>query len=174
MVGAFLIASGALGGCATSPANHTHSRNAAPDTPAAPSTAAAISTEGSAAATAAATRQVIAAEQGFARTMANRDFKAFVTFLSPDAVFFSGNNIQRGPAAIASQWETYFTGRQAPFSWAPDHVEVLTSGNLALSTGPMFQDNKIVGRFNSVWRLEAPNTWRIVFDKGEAVCGINP
>ena len=25
---------------------------------------------------------------------------------------------------------------------------------------------KIVARFNSIWRLEAPNRWRVVFDKG--------
>lgn len=26
---------------------------------------------------------------------------------------------------------------------------------------------KPIARFTSVWRLEAPNTWRVVFDKGE-------
>jgi len=105
--------------------------------------------------------------------MADRDFKSFVALLSPDAVFFDGSNVTRGSAAVAADWETYFAGRQAPFSWTPDHVEVLASGNLALSTGPVFQNHKIVGRFNSIWRLESPNSWRIVFDKGEAVCGIS-
>jgi hypothetical protein len=49
-------------------------------------------------------------------------------------------------------------------------VEVLASGDLALSTGPVVVKGKVVGRFNSIWRLEAPNTWHIVFDKGESVC----
>jgi hypothetical protein len=31
-----------------------------------------------------------------------------------------------------------------------------------------------VGRYNSVWRLEAPNTWHIILDKGEAVCSAPP
>jgi ketosteroid isomerase-like protein len=136
--------------------------------------AAALNPEATNAATAAAVKQVIATEQAFAKTMANRDFKAFVTFLSPDAVFFSGASVKHGPAEVAAQWQPYFEGRSAPFSWAPDHVEVLASGKLALSTGPVYEQGKIVSRFNSVWRLEADNSWRIVFDKGEAVCNTRP
>jgi ketosteroid isomerase-like protein len=136
-------------------------------------TSASLSGDATAAAVAAATRQVVATEQAFAKTMADRDFKAFVTFLSPDAVFFSGSDVTRGPVAVAAKWETYFAGREAPFSWTPDHVEVLASGGLALSTGPVFQNHKIVGRFSSIWRLEG-NSWHVVFDKGEAVCGMTP
>jgi len=51
---------------------------------------------------------------------------------------------------------------------------VLSDGKLALSTGPLLQQGRIVGRFDSVWRLEAPNTWRVVFDKGEPVCSAPP
>ena len=71
---------------------------------------------------------------------------------------------------MSAAWRPYFRGPDAPFSWVPDHVEVLPSGKLALSTGPVIVNDKIVGRFNSIWRLEAPHTWRIVFDKGESVC----
>ncbi len=160
ITGAYLI-----GGCANSPQPHgaAAAHNAATQT-------AALNPDVAKAATAAAVKDVIATEQAFAKTMANRDFKAFVTFLSPDAVFFSGTAVRHGPAEVATQWQPYFEGRNAPFSWAPDHVEVLASGKLALSTGPVYQQGKIVGRFNSVWRLEADNSWRIVFDKGEAVC----
>ena len=141
---------------------------------AAASASAPLSQQSTEAAIAAATKQVIATEQAFAKTMADRNFQAFVTFLSPNTVFFNGREVARGPAAVAANWQGYFTTREAPFSWAPDHVEVSPSGDLALSTGPVFQDKKIVGRFNSIWRLEAPNTWRIVFDKGEAVCDALP
>lgn len=116
------------------------------------------------------TGQVIAAEQGFAKSMADRDFKRFVTYLSPEAVFFSGSSVKRGSLAVAEQWRPYFDGPKAPFSWAPDHVEVLPSGQLALSTGPVYQQGKVVGRFNSIWRLESGDSWHIVFDKGEAIC----
>jgi len=121
-----------------------------------------------------ATGQVIGTERAFAATMANRDFKDFLRFLSPDAIFFSGSSVERGPAQIAEQWAPYFQGRRAPFSWQPDDVQVLDDGKLALSTGPLLQNGHIVGRYNSVWRLEAPGTWRIILDKGEAVCSAPP
>jgi ketosteroid isomerase-like protein len=44
---------------------------------------------------------------------------------------------------------------------------VLSSGELALSTGLVRNpEGKVVARFNSIWRREAPGTWRVVFDKG--------
>lgn len=154
-----------ISGCAASP----HARNSSTSANTR-SQSAALNPETANAETAAAVKQVIAVEQAFAKTMASRDFKGFVTFLSADAIFFSGKSVKHGAAEIAAQWQPYFDGRKAPFSWAPDHVEVLASGTLALSTGPVYEDGKVVARFNSVWRLEAGNIWRIVFDKGEAVC----
>jgi ketosteroid isomerase-like protein len=114
--------------------------------------------------------EVVAAERAFAKTMADRDFKAFQSWLSSEAVFFTGSSVEHGPSQIETVWKPYFTGPAAPFSWVPDNVQVLPSGKLALSTGPVYVQGQEVGRFNSVWRLESPHTWRIVFDKGEAVC----
>lgn len=114
--------------------------------------------------------EVIATERAFARTMADRDLKAFASFLSNEAIFFSGSSVEHGPGEIQATWKPYFAGPTAPFSWLPDNVQVLPSGKLALSTGPVYVQGKEVSRFNSVWRLEGPHTWRIVFDKGEAIC----
>jgi ketosteroid isomerase-like protein len=119
-----------------------------------------------------AAEEVRSTEVKFAKAMADRDFQAFVSHLSGDAVFFDESNIQRGVAEVSAAWKPLFNGAKAPFSWAPDHVEVLASGDLALSTGPVMVNKKVVGRFNSIWRLEAPNTWHIVFDKGEPVCAV--
>jgi ketosteroid isomerase-like protein len=160
-----VVAACLISGCAASP--HARNSGAGGNTR---SQSAALTPETANAETAAAVKQVIAVEQAFAKTMTSRDFKAFVTFLSPDAIFFSGRSVKHGAAEVAAQWQPYFEGKKAPFSWEPDHVEVLASGTLALSTGPVYEDGKVVGRFNSIWRLEAGNVWRIVFDKGEAVC----
>jgi ketosteroid isomerase-like protein len=168
-VGACLI-----GGCSSSPPARGSHAAAGANGPTLPSLKEVANPEAAGVATAAAVKQVIATEQAFAKTMANRDIKAFVTYLSPDAVFFSGTTVKHGPAEVAVQWQPYFESRKAPFSWAPDHVEVLASGKLALSTGPVYVDGKIIGRFNSIWRLEDDNAWRIVFDKGEAVCSSKP
>jgi len=176
-----LVAMGLLGACASNPTPHSPTPNSAAQ-PAAKTAApagsaaqgASLNPDAAKAATAAAVKQVIATEQAFAKTMADRNFKGFITFLSPDAVFFSGAKVQHGPAEVAVQWQPYFDGPKAPFSWAPDHVEVLASGNLALSTGPIYEKGNIIGRFNSIWRLEPDHAWRIVFDKGEAVCSARP
>jgi ketosteroid isomerase-like protein len=110
-------------------------------------------------------------ERAFAETMAQRDFEKFKTFISEEAVFFSGTTPLRGRQQIADAWEGFFKDPAAPFSWEPEHVEVLDSGRLAWSTGPVYDtDGKQVATFNSVWQLDASNQWRIIFDKGNDVC----
>ena len=115
--------------------------------------------------------QVKAAELAFAKTMADRDHAAFSSFISEEAVFVSGGKPVRGKAAITADWKKFYASPRAPFSWKPDLVEVLPSGTLAYSTGPVSNpDGKIFARFNSIWRLEAPGVWRVVFDSGSDVC----
>lgn len=111
--------------------------------------------------------QVWAAELAFARTMADRNLSRFSEFVAEEAVFFAGTTVLRGRTKVVEGWAEFFAGPEAPFSWEPDQVEVLESGNLALSTGPVRDPTgKIVGRFNSIWRLEPSGQWRVVFDKG--------
>ena len=115
--------------------------------------------------------QVMATERAFAKTMADRDLKGFASFVADDTVFFSGPTPLRGKAAVVAFWKRFYEKPEAPFSWEPDQVEVLDSGQLALSTGPVRDAaGKVFARFNSIWRQEAPGVWRIVFDKGERLC----
>jgi ketosteroid isomerase-like protein len=115
--------------------------------------------------------EVFAAESSFAATMAARDLKAFGTYVAKEAVFFGRRGAMRGRAAVVDGWKPLFDGPMAPFSWRPDVVEVLDSGKLAHSSGPVMDpEGKLVGMFNSVWRLEPDGRWRVVFDKGCAVC----
>ena len=117
-------------------------------------------------------QQVVAdTERAFARTMAERDHAAFVRFVSDEAVFFSGTKVLRGKQQVADAWKPYYQSPTAPFSWQPEQVEVLQSGSLAISSGPVRDaQGKVIATFSSVWRLEAPGVWRIVFDKGNEVC----
>jgi hypothetical protein len=53
------------------------------------------------------------------------------------------------------------------FSWEPDRVEVLESGNFALSTGLVKNPEGVVtARFNSIWRRQPGGRWLVVFDEG--------
>jgi ketosteroid isomerase-like protein len=117
------------------------------------------------AATPAAREAVWAAEKAFARSMAERDIRKFGELVSDEAVFFSDSAVLRGKADVIRGWTAYFRG-PAPFTWEPDQVEVLASGSLALSTGPVRDPaGKVIARFTSIWRLEG-TVWRVVFDKG--------
>ncbi len=115
--------------------------------------------------------QVEAVELAFARTMAKRDLDAFASFLSDEAVFLGGAGALRGKRAVVEAWSRFFEGPDAPFSWQPETVEVLDSGELALSTGPVFDPaGERVSTFTSIWRQEEPGVWRIVFDRGNKYC----
>lgn len=117
-------------------------------------------------------QQVFAAERAFAKSMADRDPSAFASHVSDEAIFFDGNRVLRGKKSVVAAWSRFFTSQAAPFSWEPDRVEVLRSGTLALSTGPVrAPDGKVVGRFNSIWRREGHGVWRVVFDKGSPADG---
>ncbi|MGM9491433.1 YybH family protein [Ideonella sp. YS5] len=110
-------------------------------------------------------------ERAFAKTMADRDLVAFSKFLSSETVFQGGKAPLRGPDAVVAAWKKFFEGPQPPFSWEPDQVLVMTNGQLAMSSGPVRDPSgKLVARFNSVWRQEAPGVWRIVLDMGNDAC----
>jgi ketosteroid isomerase-like protein len=112
-------------------------------------------------------QQVWDTERAFARSMAERDFAAFGRHLSEQAIFWTGPAPLRGKAAVLEVWRRFYEGAQAPFSWEPDEVQVLADGTLAHSTGPVRDaSGKLVSRFFSVWRQEAPGVWRIVLDRG--------
>lgn len=112
-------------------------------------------------------RQVADTERAFARSMAERNHAAFTALLSEQAIFWS-HGVLQGKAAVAAAWKPFFDGPKAPFSWEPDDVQVLADGTLAHSTGPVRNpEGQVVSRFASVWRLEAPGVWRIVFDRGQ-------
>lgn len=106
-------------------------------------------------------------ETAFARSMADRDFNAFLSFISTEAIFFNGNQPLIGLEAVSRSWAPFFEAEQAPFSWQPELIEVLESGTLAISSGPVYgPSGEPAGRFNSIWRKDPDGQWRVVFDKG--------
>lgn len=113
------------------------------------------------------TEAVRATERAFAKTMADRDLAAFARFIAPDAVFMDGTEASRGAEAVVAGWRDLFKGTAAPFSWEPEVIEVLPTGQLALSSGPVHNaKGERTGTFHSVWRRERDGTWRIVLDHG--------
>src|SRR5947207_709387 len=116
------------------------------------------------------TQQIMNTERAFAKSMADRDQAAFAMFVSDEAIFFAGDHQLHGKQEVLNWWKDFFTKPDAPFSWEPETVEVLPSGNLALSTGPVHNaQGKLIGTFSSIWRQDAPGKWHIIFDKGDQV-----
>ena len=116
-------------------------------------------------------RQVADTERAFAKTMADRDFAAFQTYLADETVWFGSKSTLRGKQAVIDAWKAFYEGPQAPFSWTPTTAEVLDSGTLALTSGPVYDPaGNQIAVFNSIWRQESPGVWRIVFDRGGQYC----
>jgi ketosteroid isomerase-like protein len=116
------------------------------------------------------TEQVRATEIAFAKTLADRDVAKFRSMIAPDVIWLADKPL-RGPDEVLTRWSKFFEGPTAPFSWAPELVEVQDGGTLALSTGPVLDPSgKRVATFTSIWRREAGGEWKIIFDRGCPAC----
>ncbi len=117
--------------------------------------------------------EVRCAEIAFSLSVERQDLEAFRSFLDPDARFV-GASVLRGPEAIVAAWSVLFADAGPRLAWRPRIVEVLESGDYALSRGPFRQRSRSEdgathetwGTFNSVWRRGEDGRWRVVFDAG--------
>jgi len=112
-------------------------------------------------------------EIAFSQSVENQDAEAFASFIDTDARFVGGS-VQRGADAVVAAWSVFF-GETAPkIMWRPQYIEVLEDGTLALSRGPFLvvatgadgATKEYWGTFNSVWRKQDDDTWKIIFDAG--------
>jgi ketosteroid isomerase-like protein len=110
---------------------------------------------------------VKARENAFAKTLADRDFAAFASFIDEDAVFLYGGSPQRGKAEILAAWKGYFEGETPPFAWRADYAEVDPSGTWAQTKGTVSSvQGEDFAIFWSVWRRTPSGEWLVYFDDG--------
>ena len=118
--------------------------------------------------------QVRRTEIAFAKTMADRDHAAFASLIADDVVWM-GRGVLRGKKQVAEDWKRFYEGKEAPFSWEPERVEVNDSGTLGISTGPVRDPaGKRIGTYNSIWRRGPDAAWKIIFDSGCPRCECPP
>ena len=112
-------------------------------------------------------------EIGFSKSVEAQDHQLFTSFIDADARFVN-DKVLRAREAIADAWTVFFTADVPAIKWRPQFVEVLESGDLALTRGPYRITDKndagettvAGGTFNSVWRLDEDGEWMVVFDAG--------
>lgn len=115
--------------------------------------------------------QVRQSELAFAATMAARDLNAFAGFIAEDAVFINGGQPLRGRVVIVQNWERFFSGPEAPFSWEPEIVEIAAGGTLGYTEGPVtLSSGESSSRFYTTWQRQPQGGWLVVFDNGYRVC----
>lgn len=118
--------------------------------------------------------EVRCTEIAFSHSVEKKDQEAFASLLDDDARFV-GVTALRGKSSIVEAWSVFFQKNGPELIWRPQFIEVLKSGNLALSRGPyrMRSRNEIGdiveewGTYNSVWRKNEKGEWHIIFDAGD-------
>ena len=85
--------------------------------------------------------EVAKIENAFAKTVTDRDFDAFRSFLDPDTVFWSDGKPLRGAKALAAGWKPLYESTEVPFSWKSETVLVNPDGRIVFSTGPVMNAN---------------------------------
>lgn len=117
-------------------------------------------------------REVLEAEEAFAG-MARQEGvpAAFLAFAADSAVLNRNNRIIKGKAAI----EAYFaqsTLKEVSLEWAPEFVEVSSSGDMGYTFGPYQfsavdtagQKIEAGGIFHTVWQRQSDGSWKYVYD----------
>lgn len=117
--------------------------------------------------------EVRCAEIMFSLSVEHKDIDAFAAMIDADARFVS-DVVTRGSEAVVENWSGFFEPGGPRIAWRPQFIEVLESGDLALSRGPYrmrvanddLEIDEFWGTYNSVWRKNQHDQWHIVFDAG--------
>ncbi len=98
--------------------------------------------------------------------------KAFITYAAEDAVLLRNNKLIKGKEELKVSYEGNSTLQKVSLIWAPDFVDVSSSGDLGYTYGRYVytatdslgntQTNK--GIFHTVWKRQVDGTWKFVWD----------
>lgn len=99
---------------------------------------------------------------------------AFSSFVAPEGVLFSGNEVVTGPNAVRALMEAQ-QRRGSTLNWRPVYADAAESGDLGMTvgesvimgrseaTGSVFQR---FGKYLTIWQRQPNGTWRFVVDGG--------
>lgn len=98
--------------------------------------------------------------------------EAFAFFAADSAVIKRGESIIKGKKAIFESYNKPNSNTNIKLLWAPDFVDVSSSGDLAYTYGKYTYtytdttgtEQEFNGIFHTVWKRQANGKWKYVFD----------
>ena len=116
--------------------------------------------------------EMMKADRDFNQTAADRDLKAFLSFVADNAKFDSAEGL--GKNAVAKAWTPFFEPNGPTISWAPTKAEALVAGDVGYTVGTWERHSKSAagiavvtrGEYLTVWRKQKDGIWRVEFDTG--------
>jgi len=98
--------------------------------------------------------------------------KAFVTFAADDVTILRGKELIKGKEALKESYEKRASSGEVSLTWAPDFVDVSSSGDLGYTYGKyvytsmdsLGNKQSSEGIFHTVWKRQPDGTWKFVWD----------
>jgi len=118
-------------------------------------------------------KEIIDTEQAFAAMSKSEGIpKAFLSFAADDVVLLRNNNLIKGKGDLRTSYEKSLTSGAVSLTWAPDFVDVSSSGDLGYTYGKYVYTstdslgNSITneGIFHTVWKRQHDGSWKFVWD----------
>jgi ketosteroid isomerase-like protein len=122
----------------------------------------------------AAASAIVKADQAFCQAAIDRNLDRFLSFVADEATFSGGAAPLRGKDAVAQGWAPYFREGGPTLTWKPIKAEVLVGGDVGYTvgtwerraSGPDGKPSIARGNYLTVWKKQADDTWKAVFDTG--------
>jgi len=118
--------------------------------------------------------EIVETEKNFAKMAGEEGItKAFLAYAAEDAVLMRDNTLLIGKDKLSDYFENQPSKvENENLSWEPDFVDVSASGDLAYTYGQFiysFTDSagarvEHKGVFHTIWKRQADNSWRFVWD----------
>jgi len=98
--------------------------------------------------------------------------KAFEHFADSNAVLARNNELIKGPKNIRAFYDSKPQREGQSLTWAPEHVSVASSGDLAYTYGKyefVYQPDSgeaisSTGYFQTIWKHQSDGSWKYVWD----------
>jgi ketosteroid isomerase-like protein len=122
--------------------------------------------------------EIVKADAAFARSVADKNRDAFLSFLAEATTFGGGTpNELHGRDAVMKEWGEFFTADGPTLTWQPTKGEVIGAGDLGYTIGRSVFRRKAAdgtvterhGQYVTVWKKEADGSWKVIFDTGSTL-----